>query len=161
MLNHIKTFSLAFIFILTACGPSDQEIKSLGFSNAAEMQDIQAKGFKTKQDYEAQKEAERQAQIYRAFKLSQDEEWVRGWGRYVKYLSIQSVFANDIQLLEVEMNRGGCGRAQLVKLQWGGYTHLPVVLKFGDMVKIDIDRCEVIEVKITSSIGTASYSWNE
>lgn len=56
MIKFIKIFliSVSFPLILAACGPSEQEIKSHGFSNAAEMKDIQAKGFKTKQDYETQ-----------------------------------------------------------------------------------------------------------
>ena len=51
-----KTIQILFIgivatLLLTACGPSEQEIKDLGFVNAAEMKEIQAKGFKTKEDF--------------------------------------------------------------------------------------------------------------
>jgi hypothetical protein len=51
-----KTTQILFIallssFLLSACGPSEQEAKKIGFSSAAEMKDLQAKGFKTKNDY--------------------------------------------------------------------------------------------------------------
>lgn len=36
---------------LSACGPTDQEAKKLGFTDANEMVNLQAKGFKTKEDF--------------------------------------------------------------------------------------------------------------
>lgn len=51
-----KTIQILFIgltatLLLAACGPSEQEAKKIGFSSVAEMKDLQAKGFKTKNDY--------------------------------------------------------------------------------------------------------------
>lgn len=44
-------FASSLTLFVTACGPSDTEAQKLGFSSALEMKDIQAKGFKTKEDY--------------------------------------------------------------------------------------------------------------
>ena len=46
------SFACLALLSLLGCGPSEQEIKNLGFSNASEMKEIQAKGFKTKSDYD-------------------------------------------------------------------------------------------------------------
>jgi hypothetical protein len=51
-----KTIQIIFIgltaaLLLTACGPSEQEAQKLGFTNVAEMKELQSKGFKTKSEY--------------------------------------------------------------------------------------------------------------
>jgi len=51
-----KTTQILFIallssFLLSACGPSEQEAQKLGFTNVAEMKELQSKGFKTKSEY--------------------------------------------------------------------------------------------------------------
>jgi hypothetical protein len=51
-----KTTQILFIgftaaFLLTACGPSQQDAEKLGFANVPEMKEIQAKGFQTKEAY--------------------------------------------------------------------------------------------------------------
>lgn len=52
MKKLIVSFACLASLSLLGCGPSEQEIKNLGFSNAAEMKEIQAKGFKTKDEYD-------------------------------------------------------------------------------------------------------------
>ena len=44
--------SITSITLLAACGPSEKDAKQLGFASAQEMQEFQAKGFKTKKEYE-------------------------------------------------------------------------------------------------------------
>jgi len=53
-----KTIQILFIgttaaLLLTACGPSEKDAQQLGFANVTEMKELQAKGFKTKDEYEA------------------------------------------------------------------------------------------------------------
>lgn len=38
--------------LLTACGPSEKDAQQLGFTNVVEMKQLQAKGFKTKEEYD-------------------------------------------------------------------------------------------------------------
>jgi len=174
---QILLIGLIAALLLTACGPSEQEIKSLGFSNAAEMKEIQAKGFKTKQEYEAQiakeqaqaeaekeaalaaqKKAEMQEQADKAIKVYKRREWVEGWSKFVTYLNIQSV-ADRITISQVSLNRGRC------QFYWAmtnrGATKFPVQAQFGDTVKIDLDSppCDLIEVEVTTNLGTTSYSF--
>lgn len=52
-----KAFQTIFIgltaaLLLTACGPSEKDAQQLGFTNIAEMKELQAKGFKTKEEYD-------------------------------------------------------------------------------------------------------------
>jgi hypothetical protein len=175
MLKSIQTIfvGLTITLLITACGPSEQEIKSLGFSNAAEMKEIQAKGFKTKQEYEtqtaqaeaerqaaleAQKKAEMQEQADKAIKVYKRREWVEGWSKFVTYLNIQSV-SDRITISQVSLNRGRC------QFYWvmtdRGATKFPVQAQFGNTVKIDLDSppCDLIEVEVTTNLGTTSYSF--
>jgi len=51
-----KTIQILFIgltaaLLLTACGPSEKDAQQFGFANVAEMKELQAKGFKTKEEY--------------------------------------------------------------------------------------------------------------
>lgn len=52
----MKKFPIAIIvaacMVMSACSNPEEEAKKLGFSNAAEMKDIQGKGFKTMAEYE-------------------------------------------------------------------------------------------------------------
>ena len=53
MFSAIKSLItvMALALLISGCGPGEQEIKSLGFSSAAEMKEIQSKGFKTMNEY--------------------------------------------------------------------------------------------------------------
>lgn len=55
MLKKIPlSFSIfATLAFLTACGPSEKDAQQFGFANVAEMKELQAKGFKTKDEYDA------------------------------------------------------------------------------------------------------------
>jgi hypothetical protein len=193
MLKYIKVslVGLAFTLLLSACGPSEQEIKSLGFSNAAEMKDIQSKGFKTKQDYEtqiaideakakaekeaaleaqriaemeaeakaiAEREAERQAQAGNAIKVFKKREWVSGWNRSVNYLNIQS-FTDAVTIRRVVFNRGRCPIYYVLTNR--GSAQMPIQIQFGDVVKLDLDSppCDLLEVEVTTNLGTTNYSF--
>jgi excinuclease UvrABC ATPase subunit len=48
---QILLVGLISVLFLTACGPSQQDAEKLGFANVAEMKEIQAKGFQTKEAY--------------------------------------------------------------------------------------------------------------
>lgn len=51
-MNNIKlTITIISMVFLSACGPSDQDAKKLGFTNVEEMKTLQAKGFATKADW--------------------------------------------------------------------------------------------------------------
>lgn len=91
-----------------------------------------------------------------AIKVSTGREWVKGWGRYVKYLNIQSA-SNDLTLSKVVMNRGNCQFRYATTARGG--VNLPARVQFGDTVKVDIDHCDLIEAEITTNFGTATYSF--
>jgi hypothetical protein len=107
---------------------------------------------------EAQKKAEMQAQAGKAIKVSKGREWVEGWKKYVTYLNIQSV-TDQISISNVVLNRGRCRVSYAVTNR--GATNFPVRAQFGDTVKVDLDSppCDLIEVEITTNLGTTSYSF--
>jgi hypothetical protein len=43
--------NVSAVLLLTACGPNEKYAQQAGFTSVAEMKDLQAKGFKTKDDY--------------------------------------------------------------------------------------------------------------
>jgi uncharacterized protein len=95
-------------------------------------------------------------QASEAIKVSSGREWVKGWGRYVKYLNIQSA-VDQITISKVVMNRGNC-QFRYAITAYGG-VNLPARFKFGDTVKVDIDHCDLIEAEITTNLGTATYTF--
>jgi hypothetical protein len=107
---------------------------------------------------QAQKQAEMQAQAGKAIKVSKGREWVEGWRKFVTYLSIQAV-ADEITISKVTMNRDRCRVSYAVTNR--GATNFPVRAQFGDTVKVDLDSppCNLIEVEITTNLGTTSYSF--
>ncbi len=174
MRKLIKILFIGFFsaFFLTACGPSEREIKNLGFSSAAEMKEIQAKGFKTKQDYEAQvakdeakakaerearEKSERQARAAKAIKVFKQREWVSGWKRHVLYLNIQSV-TDSVTIQRIVLNRGRC---RVTYITVGPIRYLPIQLNFGETAKVDLEnsQCDLIEVQITTNLGTTTHSF--
>lgn len=107
---------------------------------------------------QAQRLAEMQAQAGKAIKVSKGREWVEGWRKFVTYLSIQAV-ADEITITNVKMNRDRCRVSYAVTNR--GATNFPVRAQFGDTVKVDLDSppCNLIEVEITTNLGTTSYSF--
>jgi hypothetical protein len=107
---------------------------------------------------EAQKQAEMQAQAGKAIKVYKRREWVDGWSKYVTYLNIQAV-TDQITITKVALNRGRCRVSYAVTNR--GATNFPVRAQFGDTVKVDLDSppCDLIEVDVTTNLGTTSYSF--
>jgi uncharacterized protein len=97
-------------------------------------------------------------QASEAIKVSSGREWVKGWGRHVKYLNIQSA-VDEITISKVVMNRGNC-QFRYATTVYGG-VNLPARFKFGETVKVDIDHCDLIEAEITTNLGTATYSFRK
>ena len=107
---------------------------------------------------QAQKKAEMQAQAGNAIKVTKGRQWVEGWSKWVTYLNIQSV-TDQISINNVVLNRGRCRVSYAVTNR--GATKFPVSARFGDTVKLDLDSppCDLIEVEITTNLGTTSYSF--
>lgn len=102
--------------------------------------------------------APKRDQAVDAIKVSAAREWVKGWGRHVNYLNIQSA-VDEITISKVVMNRGNC-QFRYATTVYGG-VNLPARFKFGDTVKVDIDHCDLIEAEITTNLGTATYSFRK
>ena len=62
--------SVTTITLLAACGPNEKDAQQAGFISVAEMKDLQAKGFKTKDDYAKSLGFTDSAQMAEASKLN-------------------------------------------------------------------------------------------
>jgi hypothetical protein len=134
---------------------AEEERKLEAYKNSPQYKKAAKEAEERQARLEAQKQAEMQAQASKAIKVSKAREWVSGWKRYVSYLNIQSV-GDEITITKVVMNRGRCdARGALTNR---GYMNFPIRAQFGDTVKVDIDQCDLIEVEITTNLGTTSYS---
>lgn len=136
---------------------AEEERKLEAYKNSPQYKKAAKEAEERQAKLEAQKQAEMKAQAGKAIKVSRGEEWVSGWKKYVKYLYIKSVVDN-LSIQKVVMNRGRCQTPYAVTNR--GATDFPVLAQFGDTVKVDLDmvQCDLIEVEITTNLGTTSYS---
>ena len=139
-----------------------QETPSYHSSNQSTNQQVSGqlekqRGEKAKAELEAREEAERQAQASTAIKVFKKREWVSGWNKAVTYLNIQSV-SDIVTVQRVVLNRGRCQINSVSTNRGAG--QLPIQLRFGDVVKVNLDapQCDLLEVEVTTNLGTTSYS---
>lgn len=97
----------------------------------------------------------KRGQAAEAIKVSKGREWVKGWSRHVKYLYIQSV-VDELTISKVVMNRGSCQFRYASTVR--GAVNLPFRVKFGDVMKVDIDHCDLIEAEITTNLGITTFT---
>jgi hypothetical protein len=92
------------------------------------------------------------------FKVSQKREWDNGWEKWVSRVVIQSL-DGDVVINKIIVNRGNC-RVNFLTTEQGFAVRLPRGLKFGESLKVDVDRCDLLETSVETNRGNLSFTFN-